>query len=48
MMIVRDIMSTAGVFSTLEDTMMSVGYIMSLPGNVQYTGISTQIQLFSQ
>ena len=43
-----DIMSTAGVFSTLGDTMMSVGNIMSRPGDVQYIGDSIQIQFFSQ
>ena len=48
MMSVGNIMSTAGVFSTLVDTMMNVGDIMSTPGDVQYTGVSIQIQLFSQ
>ena len=31
-----------------RDTMMRVGDIMSRPGYVQYTGVSIQIQLFSQ
>ena len=34
--------------STLGDTMMSVGDIMSTPGGVQYNGVPKQIQLFSQ
>ena len=33
--------------STLEDTIMTVG-IMSILGDVQYTGVFIQIQLFSQ
>ena len=37
-----------GVFSTVGDTMMSMGDIMSTPRDVQYTGVSIQIQLFSQ
>ena len=40
-----DTMSKLGVFSTLGDT-MSVGDIMSTPGDVQYIGVSIQIQLF--
>ena len=55
MMSVGDIMSTAGVFSTLGDTMstlgdtmISVGDVLSTPGDVQCTGVSIQIQLFSQ
>ena len=30
------------------DIIMGVGDIMSTPGDVQYTGVSIQIQLFSQ
>ena len=41
-------MSTAGGSVHRGDTMMSVGDIMSTPGDVQYTGVSIQIQLFSQ
>ena len=43
-----DIMSRPGMFSTVGDTMMSMGDIMSTPGHVQYTGVSIQSQLFSQ
>ena len=38
----------SGVFSTLGDAMISVEDIMSTPGDVWYTGVSIQIQLFSQ
>ena len=48
MMSVGDIMSTAGVFSTPGDTMSTLGDIMSTSGDVQYTGVSMQIQLFFQ
>ena len=41
-------MSKPGVFSTVGDTMMSVGDIMSTPEDVQFTGVSIKIQLFSQ
>ena len=43
-----NIMNTQGVFSTLRGIMMSVVDIMSTLGDVQYTGVSIQIQLFSQ
>ena len=33
-----DIMSTSGMFSTLEDTMSTSGDIMSSSGDVQYIG----------
>ena len=35
-----------GKFSTIS--LSTAGYIMSTPGDVQYTGVSIQIQLFSQ
>ena len=51
---VIDTMSTA-MFSTLGDTMSTLGGyhnecgdIMSTPEDVQYTGISIQVQLFFQ
>ena len=49
------IMSTAGVFSTPGDTMRKLGGYhdecgggISKLGDVQYTGVSIQIQLLSQ
>ena len=48
MMSVEDIMSIVEVLSTLGDTMMSVGRYHEYIGDVQYTGVSIQIQLFSQ
>ena len=46
-------LSTPGVFSTLGDIMSTpggyhdeCGDIISAPGDVQYTGVSIQIQLF--
>ena len=36
------------IMCTLRDTMISVGDIMSTPGDVQYTGVCIQIQLLSQ
>ena len=41
-----DIMSTAVVFSTLGNTMMSVGDIMRTPGDVQYTGFPYKFNCF--
>ena len=42
------VVSTPGdIMNMLGDTMTSVGDIM-IPGDVQYTGVSIQIQLFSQ
>ena len=34
--------------STVGDSIMNVGDIMSTPGDVQYTGVSIQIQFFCQ